>query len=82
MKTDKFWKLVAVAALMLLAVAVLRPSAPGGEGGSSLFVSSAQAGVGIRGEVIFTTSNDGRSLYVWYVSQAEEPQFLASASAR
>jgi len=73
MKDDRFWKMVALTALGLLAVAVFRgaPQERGHSGG--LLISPAHGNVMVDGQYAYTTSQDGRTLYMWDLATGRDP---------
>lgn len=73
MKNDRFWKLAALTALGLLAVAVFRGMGTGGAAGPGLLASTAQANVALDEQYAYTTAPDGRVLYVWNINTGREP---------
>lgn len=73
MKDERFWKLVALTALGLLAVAVFRGGGTENAGGAGLFISPARASVMVDGQYAYTASPDGRVLYVWDLATGRDP---------
>jgi hypothetical protein len=84
MRNNRFWRISAVCAI--IAVLYLGHGLHSGPSAGLPLISSAQAGGIIsRGETtnaIFTTSEDGKTVYVWHQTGPWEVQFAGSAHAK
>jgi hypothetical protein len=82
MKEDRFWKLIALSALALLAIAVLQGGVESARrNAGEIFVTPAHASASIDGGLAVTASQDGSTLYVWEVDSGRGPKLWGQASA-
>lgn len=85
MADSKFWRIVAIMTVMTLLYVGHGLHNRGGDGLPPFGNLAHAAGVGVatvRGSVLYTSSEDGRTVYMWNTEPTGKPTFVTSAQVK